>query len=423
MKDGWIGLFNTTMHLTEPLITSCNIQIDESMDNAGEFRSLTNAQISITDLDIHPDSPRGIYTIVIELAKVYDEKEYLVQNFRVPKEWIVIDSHNLSEELTGSNNTISITVKNIPAHVDGYYHKFRISFLASDGTRARLHFGNNTDKVVCEVIERRLIGETIIAGDISGFSIEAYSGNQLVSVSPIPALVQDGATLYMPSDTALKAGYQFSDVNAFAPADDFYFYAFGIEGKGEVFNGIDDFSEIYGALDVMAQIHHNVTNTYADTVWVEDDDSVVVTTQDSVNLQCRNMYDHPDVTLIKADGTNVLFTNQQSKTIDYYSIFMYQSKTAPAQNKYPGPDPNGVWALYDEIPAPKVSRSLMPFIKTTIQDVPEMTFYSFFIGFRTKRSTMPEGVTNQLTMPEPMDYPVGGVNTGGSADISSELTI
>jgi len=418
MKDGFIGLVKGPAYSSAALIRRCNLQIEEQIDSSGEYRSLTNAKVSITNLDIDSSSSKCICSVRVDLAYFEDETTYLTPYTYVPARWQALDTLLLSVEgITGNDNSISFIVKNIPTNANGYYHKFRFTFLTSDNEIAQCYYemGSNYTAAMSkrEITITTNPAPFFIENEITGFSVELLnSSDTVISAGSIPICANKTASLTIVSDVPFIGSYYPTDVAKVRFAKTNYLYGFGLDGKGEIFNGITDYKEIFGVPNVTAEVLKGT--------WSSEDDANKILSGNSTRIQFDNIIEHPSFTTTYCDGTVTEISKLQANATDYYVIMLFISKSGEDPvNLYPDPaEPNGIWYRIKEVPAIKMPYNKRPKIIVDLYNLPEAKYVGFWVGAMTKRISNTT-ITNDI-MPtdktgKTLFRSTGGITVGGTA--------
>ena len=383
LKDAYIGLISTgNIVSSQPVVNGCDIQISEVLSGNGDYQSLSNALVSITNLDVDPLS-NPVFYVAVDMASYIESTSYLSINNYLPSKWMPLDVITISANengIIGNDSAVSFILKNIPTHPQGYRHKFRFRFLNKNNIPALFELPVN------------MVAGTMSSGlftanqsqwhpdETVGFSFTLFDNNK-------NNIGQTEFVSFANTNTAISfcGNYQFAvnkketDVAFISCNPVGHFYFTGLNGKGEEFNGIDDFGELAGVEKLEAEVYYNT--------WIEDSNKVFNLNSNAIKLRFTNMYNHP-TTSNTTMGNGVIQSVSQDKwrTGDYYVVLarMSDDPTEPV-NKYPATqDANGKWFKVKEVPVIKQSINDVPYVSTLITDLVRGKNYDFFVGMMTR---------------------------------------
>lgn len=402
MSDGYVGLIRSPrMKSLAPIITRCNVELEESSDVDGKYRQLTNAKFSITNLDIDPLSKTGVTKIKIEMADYKtSEEDYLTVSNNMPSSWSVIGTYiiNKDQEVTGNNNTAIVMANNIPTNPKGYYHKFRLTFLNKDDIPARLipfYDGAAYEPYVGEDAVDVTIGGSLALNsdnnyeftvdesqewqtdEYAGFSLQLYNDNgSPLFITPSPILMNSTDLITISGGVSEYPSFDISTISKMRFEESQYIYVLGDSGIGKSFNGINDLNELVSVLDLTAEISSGS--------WTAPNTSSPVSlSSDKLKIRWKNMYKHSSVEVTNASGANVTISKQWT-SIDGYAIYMYVADIdqLPSAGSYPGSsgESNGEWYKVAEINDKHFSYSDQNYYEYIIYDLPYSKNIGIWVG-------------------------------------------
>jgi len=402
LKDSWIGIIQTPQ-ITEaaPKINRCNTNIYEIYSGSGEYSPVANARFEISDFDIDSSSLTGVYSINVDMATYEDRELYFNSSDRLPNSWSRVETITISKTtsgLVGDNNLSSFILRNIPTHPNGFKHKFRLQFTNNKFTPAITNYSfpsTISGAMAANIFTTDL--SYLFINDIHGFSFDLLDSNgKNILIEPAVAYKADDDDIYFCSNISYINGKNSSDVAFITPAQTNYIYSLGLDGLGEVFNGIDDMGEIAGVLDLQAE-------PMRDT-WIGDTLSVVPISTDTIRLRWKNMWDHPTINNVTmANGTEATITNSQYKSGEYYVVYMgISDEDDRPTNLWPDRnDTTRKWYRVQELPVVNKNYSEYPLITTTIYGLPRGKYIVFYVGIMTRftnsSSTNESQETNNLS--------------------------
>lgn len=407
LKDGYVGLVKSKDYdYTAPLVTAMRVTIDEITSNADNIIGISDARISITNLDISPDSLTGITSIRTELGiprkNIDGEIDYSIPTTDLPLSWTPIETYTVTNDptgVTGTNNTIIFTIHNVPSSIDNFYNKFRFTLYNYQNEAAVfLPAVADTDGYAGAFTEVGYYftfsdgGIDYSAEEFAGFSTQMYAeaivlDKEHMMVNDVPIISNTDNDVYLATGISTKAGLSLSLLDGFIFVESPYFYALGSSGTGYLFNDIDDLTEIVAVTGLEAEAYvTDPLGTIVEATWDDADDVTRYVKGSSLRLRWDNMYAHATMhNQMHANGETRTVTQKQFTGIKYYTIYMFVSDTGYPTNLYPvdAAEPDGSWYNVKDIDARPKSASTMPTVMATIDNLPPGKFVSFFVGAYT----------------------------------------
>jgi hypothetical protein len=421
LKDSFVGLFKTlAKYKLAPVITNCSVLVSEYI-NSREYQPMSTAKFDITNLDVDPHSLSGVSSLSIEIGDYVANDTFKIKSKALPPSWIKLSATNLPEEFKKQDSYGTFLINGVPAHPEGYYHKFRLQALNASGSAAIFRRFDQSVKIKGSWDGYKFTADEDqgwIEDSLQGFTfhLEDKYGYRITS-SPLIAITNLSAEVEFTSGNPLYNVEIPRGAEIYMRANDStYYYVLGEDGYGIKFNGVDDLAEMIMVPEVSIEFLRNnwVTGVLPKPLRVN---------KNSVRIKFSNMFGHPGGTFKNGYGEDFTVTDKELLNIDKYIVYVKIGKEADDEITVEEtfPDEEKDWYVKEEIIAPRLSRSKLPYITFTLNDLPRERYLSFAVGATGSFSkkvvqapTVPPEDVVKFTLVDETDLP--NISFSGEAD-------